>query len=61
MRLLTVKEACAEFKMCRVTLYKRIGERRFGTYKNGKKTLIDADEVESWIKKTRREAIPSRK
>ena len=61
MRLLTVKEACAEFKMARVTLYKRLGERRFGSYKNGKKTLIDGDEVERWLMKTRREAIPARK
>lgn len=61
MRLLTVNEALAEFKMCRATLYKRIGQRKFGSYKNGSKTLLDADEIERWIKKTRREAIPAKK
>jgi len=60
-RLLTVKETCEEFKMSRVTLYNRIGERKFGSYKNGRKTLLDADEIEAWLKKTRREAIPARK
>ena len=59
MNLLTVKEVCSNYKMCKATLYKRIGQRKFGTYKNGKKTLIDADEVERWLKKTRRESIPA--
>lgn len=61
MRLITVNEALEEFRMCRGTLYKRIGQRKFGSYKNGSKTLLDADEIERWLKKTRREAIPARK
>lgn len=61
MRLITVNEALDEFRMCRATLYKRIGQRKFGSYKNGEKTLLDAEEIERWLKKTRREAIPARK
>lgn len=61
MTLISVQEACSIYKMSRNTLYRRIGQRKFGTYKNGRLTLIDKDEVERWLKKTRRESIPARK
>lgn len=59
MRLHSVKETCQEYRMCPATLYKRIGQRKFGSYKNGKKTLLDWDEIDRWVKKTRRESIPA--
>lgn len=50
-RYITIKEACAEYKLTSSTIYRRFDEGTFSKIKNGGRTLLDREEIESTLEK----------
>lgn len=47
-RLVPVKEACSYGRWSRTTLYKLISQRKIDAYRDGGRTLVDLDSVDTY-------------
>ncbi len=48
--LLTVFEVCTQLKIGRTTFYKLVGSGQLRALKSGKKTLVEEEELQRWVR-----------